>query len=64
MESVEKAILHELREIKEELRILNSKIDNFSGYFEVSEEELRELLKELDETKKNGVRLEEILDEL
>ena len=64
MENVEQIILQELKEIREELRILNSKIDNFAGYFEVREEELRELLYELEETKKNGVRLEEILDEL
>ncbi len=64
MENVEQVILQELKEIREELRILNSKIDNFSGYFEVDEEELHELLEELEDTKRNGVRLEEILDEL
>ncbi|WP_456395136.1 hypothetical protein [Thermococcus sp.] len=64
MEDVEKLILQELREIKEELRILNSKIDNFAGYFEVSEDELQELISELEDAKKNGVRLEEILHEL
>ncbi|WP_232473280.1 hypothetical protein [Thermococcus thioreducens] len=64
MEDVERLILQELREIKEELRILNSKIDNFAGYFEVSEEELQELISELEDAKKNGVRLEEILHEL
>jgi len=64
MENVESAILHELREIREELRILNSKIDNFAGYFDVSEEELEELMNELEDAKKNGVRLEEILHEL
>ncbi len=64
MEDVERLILQELREIKEELRILNSKIDNFTGYFEVSREELQELINELEDAKKNGVRLEEILHEL
>ena len=64
MENVEQVILQELKEIREELRILNSKIDNFAGYFEVDEGELHELLEELEETKRNGVRLEEILDEL
>ncbi len=64
MENVEQVILQELKEIREELRILNSKIDNFAGYFEVDEEELHELLNELEDTKRNGVRLEEILDEL
>ncbi|WP_297488051.1 hypothetical protein [Thermococcus sp.] len=64
MENVEQVILQELREIKEELRVLNSKIDNFAGYFEVDKKELQELLEELEETKRNGVRLEEILDEL
>ena len=64
MEDVERLILQELREIKEELRILNSKIDNFTGYFEVSREELQELISELEDAKKNGVRLEEILHEL
>ncbi len=64
MEGVESLILKELKEIREELKILNSKIDNFAGYFEVSDEELHKLLKELEDTKKNGIRLEEILDEL
>ncbi len=64
MENVEQVILQELKEIREELRILNSKIDNFAGYFEMDEEELHELLDELEETKRSGVRLEEILDEL
>ncbi|WP_297506099.1 hypothetical protein [Thermococcus sp.] len=64
MENVEQVILQELREIKEELRVLNSKIDNFAGYFDVDKKELQELLEELEETKRNGVRLEEILDEL
>jgi len=64
MEDIERLILHELREIKEELRILNSKIDNFAGYFEVSKEELHELMSELEDARKNGVKLEEILHEL
>jgi len=64
MESVEKLILQELREIKEELRVLNSKIDNFEGYFEVDEDELQELMSELENAKKKGVKLEEVLHEL
>jgi len=64
VESVEKLILQELREIKEELRVLNSKIDNFEGYFEVDEDELQELMSELENAKKKGVKLEEVLHEL
>ena len=64
MESVEKLILQELREIKEELRVLNSKIDNFAGYFEADENEIKELMEELKDAKRNGVRLEEVLHEL
>ncbi|NJE55607.1 hypothetical protein E3E28_10345 [Thermococcus sp. 21S9] len=64
MESVEKLILQELREIKEELRVLNSKIDNFAGYFEAGEDELQELMAELEDAKKKGVKLEEVLHEL
>ncbi len=64
MESVEKLILQELREIKEELRALNSKIDNFEGYFEADEDELQELMSELENAKKKGVKLEEVLHEL
>jgi len=64
MESVEKLILQELREIKEELRVLNSKIDNFAGYFEADEDEIKELMEELKDAKRNGVKLEEVLHEL
>jgi len=64
MESFEKLILQELREIKEELKAPNSKIDNFAGYFEADESELRELMRELEDAKKNGVKLEEVLHEL
>ncbi|EEB73152.1 hypothetical protein [Thermococcus sp. AM4] len=64
MESVEKLILQELREIKEELRALNSKIDNFAGYFEADEDEIKELMEELKGARRNGVKLEEVLHEL
>ncbi|WP_245608283.1 hypothetical protein [Thermococcus guaymasensis] len=64
MESIEKLILQELREIKEELKALNSKIDNFAGYFEADENELQKLMRELEDAKKNGVKLEEVLHEL
>ena len=64
MESVEKLILQELREIKEELKVLNSKIDNFAGYFEADKDEIKELMEELKDAKRNGVRLEEVLHEL
>ncbi|BAD85155.1 hypothetical protein, conserved [Thermococcus kodakarensis KOD1] len=61
---VEKLILRELREIKEELKILNSKIDNFTGYFDLDEEEIEELYRELEDAKKHGKRLEDVLNEL
>jgi len=61
---VEKLILRELREIKEELKILNSKIDNFTGYFDLNEEEIEELYRELEDAKKHGKRLEDVLNEL
>ncbi|WP_460127299.1 hypothetical protein [Thermococcus prieurii] len=64
MESVEKLILQELHEIKGELRALNSKIDSFAGYFEADEDELQELMAELEDAKKKGVKLEEVLHEL
>jgi hypothetical protein len=34
---------------------------NFSGYFTVSEEELKELYQLLNDAKKNGIRLEDVL---
>jgi len=64
VDSVGRLILQELREIKEELRVLNSKIDNFAGYFEADEDELQELMSELENAKKKGVKLEEVLHEL
>ncbi|AMQ17719.1 hypothetical protein [Thermococcus peptonophilus] len=61
---VEKLILRELKEIKEELKILNSKIDNFTGYFDLDEKEIEELYRELKDAKKHGRRLEDVLNEL
>jgi hypothetical protein len=37
------AILEHLQRIEKQLEIINSKLDNFMGFEELSEEELREL---------------------
>ncbi len=39
----EKAILEHLQRIEKQLEIINSKLDNFLGFEELSEEELKEL---------------------
>ncbi len=39
----ENAILEHLQRIEKQLGIINSKLDNFMGFEELSEEELREL---------------------
>ncbi len=39
----ENAILEHLQRIKKQLEIINSKMDNFMGFEELSEEELKEL---------------------
>ncbi|NJF24396.1 hypothetical protein E3E29_01740 [Thermococcus sp. Bubb.Bath] len=44
--------------------IANSKGINFSGYFTVSEEELEELYRLLEDAKMNGRRLEDVLLEV
>lgn len=61
---VEKFIFCELREIKEELKILNLKIDNFIGYFDFDEEEIEEFYREFEDVKKYGKRLEDVFNEL
>ncbi|AAB90197.1 MULTISPECIES: hypothetical protein [Archaeoglobus] len=40
---MEKVILEHLQRIEKQLEILNSKIENFLGFEELSEEELKEL---------------------
>ncbi len=44
-----------------DFNVLISKAKNFSGYFEVSEDELHELLMELRDAKKRGIPLETLL---
>jgi hypothetical protein len=39
----ENAILEHLQRIEKQLEIINSKLDNFMGFEELSEEELKEL---------------------
>ena len=39
----ENAILEHLQRIERQLEVINSKLDNFMGFEELSEEELREL---------------------
>jgi uncharacterized Zn finger protein len=39
----ENVIIEHLQRIEKQLEILNSKLDNFMGFEELSEEELREL---------------------
>ena len=41
--------------------VLKSKEENFSGYFQVSEDELRELLRELEDTRRHGIPLDVLL---
>jgi len=48
----ENVILEHLIRIERELKILNSKIDNFLGFEELSEEELEELDKIEEEMRK------------
>jgi len=39
----ENAILEHLQRIEKQLEVINSKLDNFMGFEELSEEELKEL---------------------
>ncbi len=51
----ENVILEHLRKIEKQLEILNSKIDNFLGFEELSEEELEEL-DEIEAEMEKGVK--------
>ncbi|WP_167902588.1 hypothetical protein [Thermococcus sp. JdF3] len=42
----------------------NSKTKNFAGYFDVSAGELQMLMYELEDARKNGVELDQLLEEV
>jgi len=57
---VEGEILKRLEDIQASIIALHSKIDNFEGFFDASEEEIQEFERELELAKKQGVRLEDL----
>jgi DNA-binding PadR family transcriptional regulator len=60
MASAEAEVLKVLEDIKRSVRELHSKIDNFEGFFEASEDDVKEYVEEVKRAKKEGVRLEDL----
>jgi len=52
--------LKRLEDIQASIIALHSKIDNFEGFFNASEEEIQEFERELELAKKRGTRLEDL----
>lgn len=52
-----------LEKIYHKLEEIDSKIDNFMGFFELSEEEIKELMKNMEDARK-GKTLEELQKEI
>ena len=60
MGDVEAILLREIREIKKSVNALHAKIDNFEGFFEMGEDDIRKLHEELKAARERGTRLEEL----
>ncbi len=50
--------------IMEKLEEIDSKIDNFLGFIELSEKEVEELEREFEIAKKEGITLDKFLEEI